>query len=497
MKMIPQLRAITTILAGFASLSHAGIPVPDDAPQPLSPEESQQRFRLPDGFRIDLVASEPLIADPSCVAWDEHGRMFVTEIHGYNLEGHLDVTELNKGGELDLTIRRVRVGEATKAKARDGQHGSLKLLRDRDGDGRMDEAITWADDIPAAYGVVAALGGVIVTAEPHIYFFADRDGDDRPDERTILFSGFGHGEMERAINNPVWGPDNWIYAGQGWGGGTITGPNLARPVELGRTDFRFKPDGSAIEPVSGSNHTFGMSFDDSGNRYLITTGQPVQYAAPLPHRYLIRNPHIASPETTIGASSSGICFPISEPHPWRRKRGADPRWVDFYGAGEAKPSGNFTSACGQQVYRAELFPDEFRGNHFCCDPQQNLVHRSLLSRDGAGLRARRPDANLESEFLASSDGWFRPNNLRAGPDGALYIVDMYREIIEDYSAIPRYLQQQYGLLNGDDRGRIWRLAPVAAPRADRGREGGRCRAAEEPECLVARDGATPAGRARC
>ncbi|MGI9244411.1 MAG: PVC-type heme-binding CxxCH protein [Verrucomicrobiales bacterium] len=447
------------VAATFVGGALGEIPVPDDAPQPLSPDESKNRFQLPDGFRIDLVASEPLIADPSCVAWDEKGRLFVTEIHGYNLEGHLDVTELNKGGELDLTIRRVRVGEEMKAEAREGQHGSLKLLRDNDGDGRMDEEITWADDIPAAYGVVPALGGVIVTAEPHIYFFADRDGDDKPDVRRILFSGFGRGEMERAINNPVWGPDNWIYAGQGWGGGTITGPNLKEPVKLGRTDFRFKADGSAIEQVSGSNHTFGMAFDDWGNRFLITTGQPVRYAAPLPHRYLIRNPHVASPETTVGASPYGNCFPISQPHPWRRKRGADPRWVKFYGAGEAQPNGNFTSACGQQIYRAGLFPEEYNGNHFCCDPQQSLVHRSLISRDGAGLRARRPEAQAGSEFLASSDGWFRPNNLRVGPDGALYIVDMYREIIEDYSAIPRYLQQQYGLLNGDDRGRIWRLAP--------------------------------------
>jgi putative membrane-bound dehydrogenase-like protein len=458
MNPIPAIVAVLTgVLTGCAL---AKIPTPDDAPQPLSPQDSKKRFWLPEGFRIDLIASEPLIADPSCVAWDEHGRLFVTEIHGYNLEGHLDVTELNKAGELDTAVRRIHVDAAMKAKAREGQRGSLKLLRDTDGDGRMDEAITWADDIPAAYGVVAALGGVIVTAEPHIYFFADHDGDGKPDERKILFSGFGHGEMERAINNPVWGPDNWIYAGQGWGGGTITGPNLKEPVEIGRTDFRFKPDGSALEAVSGSNHTFGMSFDDFGNRWLITTSQPALYAAPLPHRYLVRNPHVASPGTTVGASQYGNCFPTSQPHPWRRKRGADPRWVKFYGAGEAKPNGNFTSACGQQIYRADLFPEKYFGNHFCCDPQQSLVHRSLISRDGAGLRTQRPEEQADSEFLSSSDGWFRPNNLRIGPDGALYIVDMYREIIEDYSAIPRYLQQQYGLLNGDDRGRIWRLAPI-------------------------------------
>jgi hypothetical protein len=105
----------------------AQIPLPDDAPQPLSPAESQKHFQLPDGFRIDLVASEPLIADPSCIAWDEHGRMFVTEIHGYNMEGHLDVTELNKTGKLDTAIRRLHVGEKMKSEARKKQNGSLKL----------------------------------------------------------------------------------------------------------------------------------------------------------------------------------------------------------------------------------------------------------------------------------------------------------------------------------------------------------------------------------
>lgn len=454
------MRSILVLLVALVgSALHAEIPRPDDAPKPLSPAESKKRFKLPEGFRIDLIASEPLIRDPSCVAWDEKGRLFVTEIHGYNLEGHLDVTELNKTGKLDTAIRRVRVDEEMKAEARKGQNGSLKLLRDTNGDGRMDEAILWADDIPAAYGVVPALGGLVVVAEPDILFFADRDGDDRPDERKVLFTGFGRGEMERAINNPVWGPDNWIYVGRGWAGGTITGPTLQKAVKLGRTDFRLKPDGSAIEPVSGENHTFGMALDDYGTRWLITTGQPARYAAPLPYHYLARNPHVSSPGTTVGASPYHNTFPISTPHPWRSTRGADPRWVKFYGGGEAKPNGNFTSACGQQVYRADLFPKKYHGNHFACEPQQSMVHRSLLIPESSGWRAQRPPEHQDNEFLSSSDGWFRPNNLRVGPDGALYIVDMYREIIEDYSAIPRYLQQQYGLLNGDDRGRIWRLAP--------------------------------------
>ena len=112
----------------FFQNGFAQIPQPDDAPSPLSPEESKKHFKLTAGFRIDLIASEPLIKDPSCVAWDSRGQLFVTEIHGYNLEGHLDVTELNKTGKLDKSIRRIRVGPELKAKAQEGQTGSLKLL---------------------------------------------------------------------------------------------------------------------------------------------------------------------------------------------------------------------------------------------------------------------------------------------------------------------------------------------------------------------------------
>ena len=105
MRLITVLFFLITLRIGSAQ-----IPSPDDAPLPLSPEQSKKHFKLTDGFRIDLIASEPLIRDPSCIAWDSKGRLFVTEIHGYNLEGHLDVTELNKTGKLDKSIRRVRVG---------------------------------------------------------------------------------------------------------------------------------------------------------------------------------------------------------------------------------------------------------------------------------------------------------------------------------------------------------------------------------------------------
>src|SRR5262249_61590100 len=166
-------------------------------------------------------------------------------------------------------------------------------------------------------------------------------------------------------------------------------------------------------------------------------------------------------DPVINISSDGHparVFPTSQPDPWRRKRGEQAEWVKFYGASETN-AGLFTSACAPAIYQADLFPEDYRGNHFSCEPAQNLVHRCLLKPKGAGFEAKRADEG--KEFLSSTESWFRPVNLVVGPEGALYVVDMYREIIEDYSAIPRYLQQQYveGLINGHDKGRIWRILP--------------------------------------
>ena len=133
---------------------------------------------------------------------------------------------------------------------------------------------------------------------------------------------------------------------------------------------------------------------------------------------------------------------------------------------EATANGYFTAASGQAIYRADRFPPEFHGNHFSVDNAQNLIHRCLLEPSGCMYAAKRPVGEEQTEFLTSTDAWFRPVNLETGPDGTLYVVDMYRAIIEDYSAIPRYLQQLYveSLIAGGNRGRIWRIVAKGARR---------------------------------
>ena len=459
---------INVVFFALASVLRGEIPRPDDAPKPLSPVESARTIRVPAGFRLELVASEPLINEPSGVCWDERGRMFVSELHGYNLEGQYDIEALNETGELDRVVRRIQADEKAVQAARAGTNGTVKMLIDTDGDGRMDKAQVWADKLPPCYGLVAARDGVIVACAPDIVYLADRDGDGKPEVRETLFTGFATGTLERGVNCPIWGPDDWIYFGIGHGGGHITGPHLADPVDLPRTDFRIKSDGSAIEAITGSTKTIGMTFTSDGERFVIATYGPGIHVGPFPWRYLARNPFVAAPNLENRATTDMRAYPISQPHPWRSKRSDDPGFSkyyrDRYGEAESTANGYFTSACSCMVYQDEALPG-LHSQLFACEPAQNLITRAVIERDGSVLKLRRVKGEERSEFLASTDPWFHPIALTHGPDGCIWITDFYREIIEDYSAIPRYLQQQYGLINGHDRGRIWRLVHDKMPTA--------------------------------
>ena len=408
---------------------------------------------------MKLLAAEPLIREPSGVCWDERGRLFVCELHGYNVEGQYDIDELNKTGKLDTEVRRVQASEENKKKAQADNYGTVKILADTDGDGVMDKAEVWADHLPLCYGMAPARGGIIVACPPDIVFLADKDGDGKPDVRETLFTGFGVGQPERGVNAPTWGVDNWIYFGRGHAGGTITGPHLAKPVVLGNTDFRIRSDGSAIEPVTGSTKTIGMTFTEGGDRFVTNTISPGYFVTPIPASYFSRNTDAPAPLADATAADYNQVYPLAPAHPWRLKREQNAEYFAFYkkiSLSDAAATGYFTSACSPLVYQDALLPG-LRGQYLVCEPAQNLVHHAVIQRDGTRLRLLRPAGEARSEFLASTDAWFHPISLQPAPDGSIAVVDFYREIIEDYSAIPRHLQQQYGVIHGNDRGRLWVL----------------------------------------
>jgi putative membrane-bound dehydrogenase-like protein len=449
------------LLALVCTAVRAEIPKPADAPRPLSPADSHATFRVPAGLKVQLVAAEPLIQEPSGVCWDAKGRLFVSELHGYNLEGQFDIEELNKTGKLDMEVRRISAPPEAKKKADAETYGTIKLLSDTDGDGVMDKATVFADRLPACYGLCPARDGIIATAAPQILFLADRDGDGVAEVREVLYEGFAVGIFERSINQPQWGHDDWIYAGAGAGGGRITGPRLAKPVDLPASDFRFKADGTAIEPLVGRTHTFGITLTDRDERIVINTTVAGILTAPIPWGALVRNPDYAvdSVEYPLGGNRA---YPTSKPHPWRTKREQNAEFAKFYkdryGIAESAADGYFTGACSPFFYDDTALPG-LAGQLFACEPSQNLITRGVIGRQTGRMTLTRLPEEAESEFFTSSDIWFHATTLAHAPDGAIAVVDFYREIIEDYSAIPRYLQQQYELDHGKDRGRIWKIVP--------------------------------------
>ena len=460
-------RQAAVAFIAVVSTARAEIPRPDDAPRPLSPAEAAKTFRVPPGMRMELVAAEPLVREPSGICWDAQGRLYVCELHGYNLEGQYDIEELNKTGRLDREVRRIQAAPEAKKKAEAETFGTVKLLTDTDGDGVMDTATVFADRLPPCYGICPARDGIIAVGPPQILFLADRDGDGVAEVREPLYEGFKVGILERNINAPQWGLDDWIYVGSGQTADRVSGPRLAKPVDLPSSDFRIKADGSAIEPVTGRTSTVGFATTDRGERIVIVTTAPGVLVAPLSWKDLRRNPDYAV--TGLQHPIGGVrTFATSQPHPWRTKRAEDPEfgkyYRDRYGASDSDPSGYFTSGCSPLFYQDSTLPG-LDGDLLTCEPAQNMVHRGRIDRSGGTFTLVRPPEEQESEFLTSTDTWFHPVALAHGPDGSLYIADFYREIIEDYSAIPRYLQQQYELDHGVDRGRIWRLVPEkkAAP----------------------------------
>jgi putative membrane-bound dehydrogenase-like protein len=447
------------------------IPKPDDAPRPLTPAAAVGTFRVPAGLTVKLVAAEPLVVEPSGVCWDARGRLFVSELHGYNLEGQFDIEALNETGVLDTEVRRIAAPPEAVKKAEAETFGTIKLLTDGDGDGVMDRATVFADRIPPCYGICPARDGIVAVAAPQILFLADRDDDGVAEVQEVLYEGFAVGLLERGVSQPQWGHDDWIYAGAGSGGGRITGPALARPVDLPAADFRFKADGSAIEPLVGRTHTFGFTLTDRDEKIVSRTTLAGILTAPVPWRALARNPAyaLASVEQGLGGDRA---YPTSRPHPWRTKREQHAEFAkyykDRYGIAESAANGYFTSACGPFFYDDTALPG-LAGQLFACEPAQNLVTRGRIVRDQGRMTLERLPEEAAAEFLTSTDVWFHAMALAHAPDGGIAVVDFYREIIEDYSAIPRYLQQQYGLDHGKDRGRIWKVvpeAPVAAVSAD-------------------------------
>jgi putative membrane-bound dehydrogenase-like protein len=407
----------------------------DVQPGPKTPEQSLRCIQPRPGFTVELVAAEPLVQDPIAFEWGPDGKFWVVEMRDYPLG--IDLSGGRKPPE---------------------PGGKVKYLEDTNGDGKYDKATLFLDGLKFPTGVLPWRKGVLVTCAPDIFYAEDTDGDGKADKREVLFTGFKEGNQQHRVNGLVWGLDGWVYGANGDSGGNITSPLRKQgPVSISGRDFRFKPDTGEFEPVTGQSQ-YGRCRDDWGNWFGGNNANPLWHFV-LDDRYLKRNPHFAPPTPRVDVPMTPGQFPV---FPISRLL---PRFNDYHTANR------FTSACSPTVYRDDLFGPHFTGDVFICEPVHNLVHRERLSPNAVTFTGRRAPDEERSEFLASTDNWFRPVMAKTGPDGALWIADMYRHVIEHPEWIPKDWQKKLDLRAGHDMGRIYRVYPLdkkprAVPRLD-------------------------------
>lgn len=391
-------------------------------PSPLSPDDALKAFEVAPGLKVELVAAEPLVASPCAIAFDGKNRLFVAENRGYPIGP--------KPGEKPA--------------------GVVALLEDTDGDGRMDKRTVFADGLTFPNGVLPWKGGVIVTCAPDVLFLRDTNGDGVADERRVLLTGFATtGSTQLRVNAPTIGPDGWIYLAAGLSGGEVTCPeHPERPPLKMTSDIRFNPDTLEVELVSGKSQ-YGMSFDREGNRFICMNRLPVQHVV-FQAKWLKRNPRLPFGETVQDCNERNAFNGINGGHDGVRLFPISSNITTADGH-----AGSFSAACAVHVWQGRGLSPECDGAVLSCDPTGNLVHADRLTPRGATFSAT--PLYADRELLASRDDWFRPVYLQRGPDGALYVADMYRKVIEHPDYLPEEVRKHTDFETGKSLGRIWRV----------------------------------------
>ncbi|MHB1305777.1 MAG: PVC-type heme-binding CxxCH protein [Limisphaerales bacterium] len=388
-----------------------------EMPPPQTPEEALASFRVRPGFRVELVAAEPEVMDPIHFDWGADGRLWVVEMGDYPLG-------------LD---------------GRGQPGGVVSVLDDLDGDGRYERSVRFLEGVSFPSSVMPWRKGALIAAAPDLFYAEDTDGDGRADLRKVLFTGFTPGNQQHRFNGFEWGLDGWIHAANGDSGGSVKSMLTGEVVSISGRDFRFRPETGELETVSAQTQ-FGRRRDDWGN-WFGNNNSIWLWHVTVPEHYLRRNPDLAVKSVLrvlANYDDSTRVFPASAAmvrpnQPWSLN--------------------HVTSACSPCLYRDDLFGPEFATSVFISEPVHNAVHREVLTPAGTSFSSRRAAGEEAGEFLASTDNWFRPITLKTGPDGALYLADMYRFVLEHPEWISPEMQARLDLRAGSDRGRLYRVVP--------------------------------------
>jgi putative membrane-bound dehydrogenase-like protein len=385
---------------------------------PKSPQQSQALIKVGPNLRVDLVAAEPLVADPVAIAFGPDGKLWVAEMADY---------PNGKSGKFD-------------------PGGRVVYLEDADGDGNFDKSAVFLDGLPFPTGVLPWRKGVLVCAAPDILYAEDTNGDGKADKVEKLYSGFGTENYQARVNSLQYGLDGWVYGSCGLFGGNIKCHRTGRTVAIGDRDFRCKPDTGELEAATGRTQQ-GRVRDDRGNWFGCDNSNLIRHYT-LEDHYLRRNPHVAYPNASVNVAPSNRLFSLK----------TDAQRFKLSG-----PPNTVTAACGLGIYRDDLLGKEFYGSSFTCEPVNLLVTRLVLKPSGSTFKGERAPDETDREFLASTDNWFRPVQAITGPDGGLWVADMYRFLIEHPRWIPPEDLAKIDMRAGAGLGRIYRVRPADKP----------------------------------
>ena len=383
-----------------------------DPALPLSPEQALSQLQVADGFQVEEVACEPMVCDPVNVAFDSRGRAWVVEMGDYPSGG--------------------------------GHGGRIRILEDTDHDGRFDVSKVFLDKLDYPAGVFPWKDGAIIACSPEVFWARDTDGDDRADEKKVLISGFAMGNPQHRVHGFTYGLDHRLHFGVGMevrgvktaSGQTLNviGADLSLDVEKGHAQLETGPS------------QFIRSQDDWGNWFGNDNMHPL-------FQYVIERRYFEGNERFTGSALQQIYQPATAPIVYPIQRDAD-RFNDLFTANR------FTSACSGILSRNRTLGEAMLGATLVCEPVHNLVSRAKLNPTGSSYRAQRFEADQASEWLRSQDAWFRPVRVENAPDGTLWVLDMYRRVIEHPEWIPEDWQARIDVRAGEGLGRIYRVFPI-------------------------------------
>lgn len=387
-------------------------PGPQLQQEPLSPEESMKHIQVPVDFTLDLFAHEPNVMHPIALAWDERGRLFALITKDYP-------NERKPEGGSDVIV----------------------ICEDTDKDGKADKFTNFAEGLSIPTGMVFANGGLYVSQAPHMLFLQDTNGDDKADVKKIVFTGFGTFDTHAGPSNLHYGFDNWIWGSVGYAG--FKGKIGADSVKFSQGFFRFKPDGSQLEHVTGtSNNTWGLAFNETGDVFGSTANNSHGWYMAIPNRYFHGGAHLRE-NGSRGTDTHKDMKPITE----------RVRQVDVFGG--------FTAAAGHNFYTARAFPPAYWNNiAFVSEPTGHIVHQNLMRKSGTDYEDTEP-IGTGFNLMAGADEWFAPVFAEVGPDGAVWVVDWYSFIIQ-HNPTPKGFENGKGNAYDTDlrdftHGRIYRV----------------------------------------